>query len=127
MRIDVSTSGNFNNITAWLTNAQKKSPDTALRAIGNEGVAALSQYTPVGETGQTSMGWGYEIIKDSKGYELAFVNRAHPGEAVNIAKIIRLGHGTGTGGYVPPYDYITPAMTHIYKSFGDRMAKEMFR
>lgn len=127
MRIGISSSGSFNNITSWLTNAPNKSPNRVLKALGNEGVRSLSEFTPIGETGQTSMGWSFVISKSSKQYELAFINRAHPGESVNIAKIIRLGHGTGTGGYVPPNDYITPAMSNIYKTAGDRIAKEMFK
>ena len=127
MRIGISSSGSFKNITSWLTNAQHKSPNKVLKALGNEGVRSLSEFTPIGETGQTSMGWSFVISKTSKQYELAFINQAHPGESVNIAKIIRLGHGTGTGGYVPPNDYITPAMSNIYKTAGDRIAKEMFK
>ena len=127
MRIGISTSGSFKNITSWLTNAQHKSPNKVLKSLGNEGVRALSEFTPIGETGQTSMGWSFVISKTSKQYELAFINIAHPGESVNIAKIIRLGHGTGTGGYVPPNDYITPALSNIYKTAGDRIAKEMFK
>lgn len=127
MRIGISSSGSFNNITSWLTNAQHKSPNKVLKSLGNEGVRSLSEFTPIGETGQTSMGWSFVISKVGKQYELAFINRAHPGESVNIAKIIRLGHGTGTGGYVPPNDYITPAMSNVYKTAGDRIAKEMFK
>ena len=127
MRIGISSSGSFKNITSWLKNAQDKSPNKVLKSLGNEGVRSLSEFTPIGETGQTSMGWSFVISKSSKQYELAFINQAHPGESVNIAKIIRLGHGTGTGGYVPPNDYITPALSNIYKTAGDRIAKEMFK
>ena len=127
MRIGISSSGSFKNITTWLTNAKNRSPNKVLKSLGNEGVRSLSEFTPIGETGQTSMGWSFVISKSSKQYELAFINQAHPGESVNIAKIIRLGHGTGTGGYVPPNDYITPALSNIYKTAGDRIAKEMFK
>ena len=91
------------------TNPQTK----VLKSLGNEGVRSLSEFTPIGETGQTSMGWSFVISKSSKQYELAFINQAHPGESVNIAKIIRLGHGTGTGGYVPPNDYITSHVQYL--------------
>lgn len=127
MRLSIETSGSFNNITKWLNELPNKDPSSTLNSIGKEGVSALSQATPIGETGETAMGWRHKVSKVQGGREVAFVNNAHPEAQVNVAKIIQLGHGTGTGGYVPPYDYINPALQGVFKSAGDRLAKEMFK
>lgn len=123
MRVDIVTKGDFRNITNWLNGVKDKSPTLVLRDIGREGVESLSRATPIGETGETAMGWDYTI----DGSEVAWINRAHPEAAVNIAKIIQTGHGTGTGGYVPPYDYITPAMEMVYRRASERIQREMIK
>lgn len=127
IRATFTTSGGFDNITKYLKKVQSADASNTLHAMGREGVESLKRTTPTGDTGQTAMGWGYSVTKVRNGVELSFHNNAHPQESVNIAKLIRLGHGTGTGGYVPPYDYITPALSHMYRTAGDRIAKELFR
>lgn len=127
MEIVIESKGDFSQITKWLKKAGDKTPEQAFNKIGRDGVESLARTTPVGRTGLTSQGWSYKINRDARGMEVAFYNNAHPQEAVNIAKIIRLGHGTGTGGYVPPYDYITPAMTRIHAYAGDLIVKEVMR
>lgn len=126
MRIETTSSGSFQNTTNWLSQSMNKSPETALNNIGNEGVAKLKNATPRGETGQTASGWDFRVKRLSTGAEVAFINTAHPESAVNVAKLIQFGHGTGTGGYVPPRDYINPALKDTFNSAGDRIAKEMF-
>jgi hypothetical protein len=58
--------------------------------------------------------------------EIGWTNDAHPEASVNIAKLIELGHGTGTGGYVAPKPYIKKAMEPIWKST-DGVAKELIK
>ena len=123
MRVDIVTKGDFRNITNWLNVVKDKSPTLVLRDIGREGVESLSRATPIGETGETARGWDYTI----DGSEVAWINRAHPEAVVNVAKIIQTGHGTGTGGYVPPYDYITPAMEMVYRRASERIQREMIK
>lgn len=127
MRIDVTTSGDFNNTIKWLNEAKDKVPDSTLRNMGREGVAALRSATPKGETGETAAGWDYVVTKRKYGAELAFTNNAHPETQANVAKLIQFGHGTGTGGYVPPRDFINPALRGLLSTAGDRLAKEMFK
>lgn len=122
MRVNVSTVGDFSKTIGRLNKMAKTSPNKALQQIAKEGTSALSAGTPVGETGQTAMGWKDKVTDN----EIQWANNAHPGESVNIAKIIQLGHGTGTGGYVPPNDYIRPALTPIFGKAADIIAKELF-
>lgn len=126
MNVGIESSGNFDNITRWLTQATNKPPTKTLNQIGKEGVSALKGATPRGETGETAAGWDYRVEQIPEGAEVAYVNNAHPESSANVAKLIQYGHGTGTGGYVPPRDYINPALRATFNNSGDRLAKEMF-
>lgn len=126
MRVRFSTRGNFNNTTSWLRRTKDKVPTSSLNKIANSGVRALSEATPV-DTGATAAGWDSEVTTTSSGAEVTWFNNAHPQESVNVAIIIDTGHGTGTGGYVPPRPYITGAIDPILNKAGDQIAKEMFR
>lgn len=126
MRVEASVSGDWKQTISWLTKAQTKTPTKSLNKIGQDGVRALGIATPKGETGLTSRGWDYNVETGHNSSEVAFTNNAHPGESINIARAIQYGHATGTGGWVPPYDYINPAMTPILNRGVDLIAKEMF-
>lgn len=108
--LSISIEGSWDKTERWLKKMTSKGFDRTLYKVGSHGEKALGKATPVGETGQTSRGWRYEVSKD----ELSFNNVAHPQERVNIAKIKDLGHGTGTGGYVPGKHYIKPAMQPVW-------------
>mgnify|MGYP001454442094 FL=1 len=56
---------------------------------------------------------------------LNFYNNAHPELRVNIALLIPLGHGTGTGGYVSPVEYMRPAMEKTIRETKDDIWREM--
>lgn len=127
MRVSFETSGGFENALSWLRKTKDRIPTSALNNVGRSGVAALKSATPTGETGGTAAGWDYQVDRNSSGAEVSFTNNAHPGESVNVAKIIELGHGTGTGGYVPPNPYIKQAMAPVFSKAGDQIAKEMFK
>lgn len=127
MHVEFTTSGDFEATISWLKRSKDRVPMSALNDMGKEGVGALKGSTPKGETGQTAAGWSYRVSRISVGAELAFVNNAHPETGVNIARLIQLGHGTGTGGYVQPIDYINPALKSVLGDAGTRLAKEMFK
>lgn len=122
MKVDVSTVGDFSRTIKRLQKMATTSPNKALQKIASQGTNALSAGTPVGDTGQTASGWKDKVTDN----EIQWANNAHMGESVNIAKIIQLGHGTGTGGYVPPNDYIRPALTPIFGDAADIIAEELF-
>ena len=127
MRVDITSSGEFKDTISWLNKVSNKQPTSTLKRIGNDGVKALRSATPIGETGATASGWNYKISRTSKGFEISWYNNAHPEVSANVAKLIQFGHGTGTGGYVPPRDYINPALRNIFNGAGDKLAKEVFK
>lgn len=126
MLISTSSSGGFDNITKWLKDVQNATPKNAFNKLGMEGVDGLRRNTPA-DTGETASMWDFKIVEGQGSSELVFINTAHSHTDVNIAKLIRLGYVNGTGGYVPPRDYITPAMSRVYSIAGDMIMKELLK
>lgn len=121
MRMRFETSGSFDRTIKHLRKLGRKDFRNALNQIGDLGTPILSANTPVGDTGETAAGWTKVVKKN----EVGWANNAHPNESVNIAKIIQTGHGTGTGGYVPPHDYIGPSMDAIAERASQIIEKEL--
>ena len=94
-----------------------------LKKYGDEGVAALREMTTK-DTGETASRWSYEITEKGETITLAFTNDAQ-NDGVPIAILIQYGHGTGTGGYVQPNDYINPAMKPIFQRIANDAWKEV--
>ena len=112
--------GDFKKTEKFLSQAQKLKVDSLLKRYGAEGVAALAAGTPVA-SGLTANSWDYNITRSHWGYTITWSN-SHKNQGANIAILIQYGHGTGTGGYVPPIDYVNPAMKPIF----DRIAEEIW-
>lgn len=122
MKVSISTTGDFSKTIKRLQKMSKFDGKKTLSQIEKQGTDSLSRHTPVGETGQTALGWTGKVTDN----EIQWANNAHPQESVNIAKIIQFGHGTGTGGYVPPFNYIPPALAPVFDTAVDVIAKEVF-
>lgn len=125
MKVSFSSKGDFSNALNWLKKTEQ-SPSTILSQIAKEGEKALAANTPQ-ETGETASGWVSEITSKDGRHEIAWKNKAHPEASANVAKLIELGHGTGTGGYVQPQPYIKQAMEPVWKGVSDKLAKEMIK
>ena len=97
-----------------------------MKRYGQRGVDRLRQNTPK-RSGQTANGWFYRLLqsKDSV-WELEFCNNAHPESPLNIATLIDRGHGTRTGGYVPPYPFIYRSLEGVMNMLWLDITKELF-
>lgn len=124
MKVTFESKGDFEYLTAWLDNVAKSSPKRSLNQIADEGVQNLRANTPK-DTGQTSLGWKANIISNKGISEVSWINAARPYLNVNLAVLLDRGYGTGTGGYVPPRPYIQRSMDSVWKTAGDRIAKEL--
>lgn len=125
MKLTVDVQGDWSNTMNWVKKLKNQSRmDSVLRQVGELGESALSAATPVGETGETARGWNH-TTSGGRNVKVEFYNNAHPEESVNIAKIIELGHGTGTGGYVPPRPYIKQAMAPVWSKASQLIDKEL--
>lgn len=115
--------GNFKNTERFLTKAKQMNVRSILEKYGSAGISALSKATPV-DTGLTAASWDYTIKVNRYGYSLQWFN-TNERNGIPIAILIQYGHGTGTGGYVPPFDYINPAMKPIFDKIADDIWKEV--
>lgn len=116
-----TVSGSFKNLFRFLRSMKNQEAFAALEQYGQEGVSALSAYTPI-DTGRTGDGWFYEIV-DSGGYYSIQWSNNHVNQGYNIAILLQFGHGTGTGGYVLGRDYINPAIQPVFDRIADKVWK----
>lgn len=115
--------GDFKNTERFLSRAQKLKVESMLKRYGAEGVAVLAAGTPVA-SGLTASSWDYNITISKWGYTITWSN-SHVNQGANIAILIQYGHGTGTGGYIPPIDYVNPAMRPLFERMTEEIWKEV--
>jgi hypothetical protein len=113
--------GDFSKVTRYLEQLKNRKYAAAIRRCGQRGVDALSAATPK-DTGLTASSWYYQISEEHGQIRISFGN-SNVQNGVNIAIILQLGHGTGTGGWVEGRDYISPAIQPIF----DEIVKETWR
>lgn len=123
--LKLKVSGNFNNSKKFFDRMSNRTYLKVLDKYGQQGVQALSSATPIG-TGRTASSWSYEIHQTGGGWEIIWTN-SNVNQGVNIALILQLGHGTGTGGYVAGRDYINPAIRPIFDGMADAIWEEVTR
>ena len=105
-------SNDTNRLENWLKEVSKINPETVLKTSGERGVASFKANTPR-DTGITAESWKFQVNRVNRGVELAFLNGSVGGATFNIVQGIRYGHGTGTGGYVPPNDFVSPIIQDL--------------
>ena len=123
--MNISTEGSFNNLESFLKRTVKNSSKQEVVELAEAIVSKLRQDTPK-RSGKTASSWSYNISNSSNGFVIEIVNTNNNG-SVNIARIIHFGHGTGTGGYVPPKPFITTAIDSVYKSKIDSILTKMVK
>lgn len=126
MKVSFESKGDFEVTAEWLKKAANMNPSIVLKQIANDGSKSLAANTPK-DTGETASSWTGKIESKGDISELSWVNTAHPEANVNVAKVIELGHGTGTGGYVSPRPYIKDAMKPIWSDIDKRVVKELIK
>lgn len=121
MRITFRQIGDFSRLTKFLSKAMDVDSIVLkhLSRYGEEGVEALKSATPV-ESGTTASSWRYEINATSSGYSISFHNDNIVNGWFNVALMLDVGHGTGTGGWVEGRNYIEPALRPLF----DKMAND---
>lgn len=125
MKISFNSKGDFGNVHSWLKDVNKRNPSSVINKIADQGTRSLEDNTPK-NTGETALGWVSEVTTRGGISEVAWKNKAHPESQVNVAKLIELGHGTATGGYVPPKPYIKNSMAPVWKDI-DKALKELIK
>ena len=123
MGIVITHRGNFRNTERFFNRMSKFEITSLLNKYGERGVAVLSAATPQ-NTGKTSESWNYEVERTGSGYSIIWTN-TNINDGVNIALILQLGHGTGTGGYVTGIDYINPSLGPVFDEIADEAWQEV--
>lgn len=113
--------GDFKRLQKYLSKAIDAVTLTHLQKYGEMGVEALKAATPV-DSGVTAMAWSYEIKETESGYSVEFHNGNVVDGWFNVALMIDVGHGTGTGGWVEGRNYIDPAIQPVF----DQMARDLW-
>ena len=119
--ISFETSGSFKQTDAFLAKMESGTIYDSLERYAQMGLMALQMYTPV-ESGITASSWSYEITRGRDEYSIAWINTAVAGRTPLIL-FLQYGHGTGTGGYVPPVDIINPALQPIFDDLAENVWK----
>jgi hypothetical protein len=126
VKISFDVKGDFDVVSSWLKRVVNHNPSVALNQIASEGTRSLASHTPR-DTGETASGWQAKVTTNKHMTEIAWINTAHPESSANVAKLIELGHGTRTGGYVAPRPYIKDAMEPVWKDIENKVVKELIK
>lgn len=121
MGIRVKQKGNFRKTTLFLKKASTFNPMPILQRYGEIGVEELRKATPV-RTGRTAASWYYDIEVTRDGYTITW-NNSNVQNGQNIVLLLVMGHATKRGAWVPPNDFVTPAIQTTF----DRIAMDVWR
>jgi hypothetical protein len=120
--VQLTAEGSTKNLERFLKMAGQTNEILArINGVAQQGVNALAAATPK-RSGRTAAMWSYRIIVVGDGLSIEFHN-SNVNQGRNIAVLIRYGHGTRNGGYVPPNDFITPALRPIFEQIADNAWK----
>lgn len=120
--IQLTSSGSTKGLEKFLKMAGTENEiRRRIEKVAAAGLVALQNATPR-DTGLTAGSWSYKIVSSGDGLSIEYHN-SNQNQGVNIAVLIRYGHGTRNGGYVPARDFITPALTPIF----DKIATEAWK
>lgn len=123
MKFSLESKGDWSKTTRYLSRLERMEMFKSLSKYGDQGVQALASATPK-DSGETANSWTYEVVVSGKSARIVWKN-TNVNQGVNIAIILQMGHGTGTGGYVQGRDYINPAMRPIFDKIANEVWKEV--
>lgn len=123
--IQITSKGNFDKATAYLERLRMLKFDGILNTYGQMGVDALAGATPR-NTGEAANSWNYTIERGDGKAKIEWHNTDIEG-GYSVALLVQYGHGTNNGGYVPPHDYINPAIDPILEELALRIGEEVRR
>lgn len=121
--IKIRQKGDFTLTKTFFKKVSDKNLSSVLSKYGEIGVKALSAATPV-DSGLTASSWYYEVEQTRTSAKLVWKN-SNINKGVNIAIMLQMGHGTGTGGWVEGRDYINPAMQPVFDKISEELWKEV--
>lgn len=115
--------GGFKNVEKFFKRVGSGNYESGIEHYAQMGVDALKAATPT-QSGETASSWFYTITREEGHLTIEWDN-SNVNDHVNIALILQLGHGTGTGGYFSGVDYINPALKPIFDEIATQIWKEV--
>lgn len=95
----------------FLKNIRERKYLEKAKAYAEEGLKRIKDATPV-DTGKTRDSWYYTIEDNGKDIKISWCND-NSADGIPIVLLIFYGHGTKNGGYVPGYDFLSPAIQPV--------------
>lgn len=114
--------GDWNRTRKFLEAISKKEwLENVLQGYIDEGCSVLEEATPKA-TGETSRSWYGKVSTTNSSISLEWYNSktGNDGKTPVVFLIIN-GHGTRTGGYVPPNDFVKPVMDSLFEKIESEM------
>lgn len=121
MQISFGSKGDLKRTSDFLVKMSRGDLFRNLEGLAKQGVAALSAATPI-DTGETAASWSYDIRIGLRSSSISW-NNSHIAGGTPVAIMLQLGHGTGTGGWVPGKDYINPTIKPVFDSIANEAWK----
>lgn len=119
MKINVvSKGGKTKGLMSILDKYSSAKLKPTFESVGKVGLQQLVDDTPV-RSGKTANAWTMDITETGDKLDLIYGNSNTISDGTPLVILIKQGHGTRNGGYVPPNDFITPIV--------DKTAKELSR
>lgn len=119
MKIGVSSrGGKSKGLMSILDDYSSAKLRSTFEDVGKRGLNKMVEATPK-RTGETAAAWKMDVTESDNGLDIVYSNSKTIKDGTPLVILIKQGHGTRNGGYVPPNDFITPVV--------DSTAKELAR
>ena len=121
MKINVvSKGGNTKGLMSILDNYSSVKLKPTFQSVGEAGLKQLVDDTPV-RSGKTANSWTMDITETKNNLDLIYSNSSTISDGTPLVVLIKQGHGTRNGGYVPPNDFITPIVDKAAKDLSKKI------
>lgn len=121
MKINVvSKGGKTKGLMSILDNYSSAKLKPAFQSVGKAGLKQLVDDTPV-RSGKTANSWTMDITETNNQLDLIYSNSNAISDGTPLVVLIKQGHGTRNGGYVPPNDFITPIVEKTAKELSSKI------
>lgn len=121
MKINVvSKGGKTKGLMSILDNYSSAKLKPTFETVGKVGLKQLVDNTPV-RSGKTANSWTMDITETNNNLDLIYSNSNTISDGTPLVVLIKQGHGTRNGGYVPPNDFITPIVDKAAKDLSKKI------
>jgi hypothetical protein len=121
--MSIESKGDFKYVDGFFKRTKKANFKKYIDYYGQLGCMALAMETPV-DTSETALSWNYEVVEDDGSLTLYFTNDSMAGR-VPVVILICYGHATRNGGYVQPYNFVSPVTKEIFEEIANSIWREV--